>query len=424
MDVLKLEYNSTYISINLIDELDYVIGGYGKPNVIFIYSLNAFLEAFIFNSKFYISDQEAKHIQVVSNSMFPNGRPILKMLAEMQGLMAIGGIGNEIGKVVSIEKFDDQNPTSYQERIIHFINHGMPTDDIRQKYLVLPSLSDEIYKISYLNIGRVDGGFIAVESDSSPQKFYDKLCSVTKSTNIQATLPFYSYQFQIEEVQSRGISREIISKLSESFQNKQEKIERYFGYSNQTIPPLVSILLSQCKIINEIPNKMIQLREDFSGLRDAVVKYEKRIEEAETIKDQIDAVDEIDEFWKIFNKKYSGDTRLLYKFWELAEAPDYAKSINDVIDSKEAAKIIDDLNWGKVAGKSVKKAVDWYKEKKVINRFKGVTDIWNLFGKNPSLVKQIAQFESIFGLEIVEKDLIALNERINRIKLNSKKANY
>ncbi|GGD14891.1 hypothetical protein GCM10011368_16040 [Hyunsoonleella pacifica] len=42
MNNVNLEYNSTYISINLLDELDYVIGEYGKPNSIFIYSLNAF----------------------------------------------------------------------------------------------------------------------------------------------------------------------------------------------------------------------------------------------------------------------------------------------------------------------------------------------------------------------------------------------
>ncbi len=65
MKDLSPDYNSTYISINLIDELDYVVGGYGQSNAVFIYSLNAFLEAFIFNNHFYVSGQEASHFQIV-----------------------------------------------------------------------------------------------------------------------------------------------------------------------------------------------------------------------------------------------------------------------------------------------------------------------------------------------------------------------
>ncbi|MDN3594337.1 hypothetical protein [Zunongwangia endophytica] len=146
MTNINLNYNSTYISINLIDELDYVIGGYGKPNAIFIYSLNTFLEAFILNSSFYLSSQEFKHLQIVSKAIFPNGRPILELLSKTQKLSAIGGIGNEIGQVVALGSFDPENPKSYQERIKDFIENGLHAKETREKYLILTFVDKEIKK--------------------------------------------------------------------------------------------------------------------------------------------------------------------------------------------------------------------------------------------------------------------------------------
>jgi len=421
MKDLNLEYNSTYISINLLDELDYFLGGYGKPNAIFIYSLNAFLEAYILNSKFYISGQEAKHFQIVSKAMFPDGRPVLELLAKSKSLMAIGGIGNEIGQVVSLGKFDPKNPTNYQERIEHYINNGLKTEDARNKYLILPSLNDQIKDFKYLSIGRVDDGYIATESSNAPDKFYKKLCDVTKYSNVQATLPFYSYQFQISEIQSRGISREIITQLTDSFKNKQKLVDQYFGNTHQTIPPLVTILLSQCNSISDMPDKMYQLRKDFTELRLSVVNYEKRINEADNIKEQLDAIDELNEFWKVFNNKYSEDKRLLYQFWEVAEESNYEKSIDNAIDTGDVSEIIEDLNVGKVAGKGAKKIFEWYKERKVINRFRGVTDIWKLFENAPNMKKHLSEFERVFGVKIDESELIALNKRLEQIKLHTTK---
>lgn len=420
MNDLNLEYNSTYISINLLDELDYVLGEYGKPNAIFIYSLNTFLEAYILNSKFYISGQEAKHFQIVSKAMFPDGRPILELLAKSKNLMAIGGIGNDIGQVVSLGKFDPKNPTSYQERIQDYINNGLKTEETRNKYLILPSMIDEIKDFKYLSIGRVEDGYVATESSNAPDKFYKKLCEATKYSNVQATLPFYSYQFQISDLQSRGIGREIITQLTDSFKNKQKQIDQYFGNKHQTIPPLVTILLSQCNNISDIPDKMYQLREDFSKLRLSVVNYEKRINEAHNIKEQLNAIDELNEFWQVFNKKYSEDKRLLYQFWEVAQESNYETSIDNAIDRGNTSEIIEDLNVGKIAGKGAKKMFEWYKERKVINRFRGVTDIWNLFENAPNVKKHLSEFERIFGVKINENELKTLNKRLEQIKTTHK----
>lgn len=413
---MNLNYNSSYISLNLIDELDYVIGGYGKPNSIFIYSLNTFLEAFITNSTFYLSVQEFKHLQIVSKSMFPNGRPILELLSKTKKLQVIGGIGNSIGQVVSIEKFNPENPTSYQERIKNFIENGHDTKEIREKYLIIPKIESDNIELPYLNIGKVEDGFVATVHKNKPQRFFTKLLEVTNQTNIQAALPFYSFQYQIEECNSRGIGKEIITNLTTSFNEKHDKLNQYFGYKTQIIPPLITILLTQCKSITDIPNRMLQLRDDFTELRTSIINYEKRINEATSIKDQIEAIDELDEFWKVLTKKYSDNKRILYNFWEVAQESEYEKSIDNAVDNETTSEMLEDINVGKVAGKGVKKVYSWYKERKIINRFKGVTDIWKLFESSPNLKEHIPLFEKLFEVKVNKDELIRINSKLNTIK--------
>lgn len=416
-DLLKIDYNSTYVSSNLIDELDYVIGGYGKPNSVFIYSLNTFLEAFILNSSFYISSQELMHIQVISRSIFPNGRPILELLSKTKSLMVVDGIGNTLAQVVSIIKCDVNNPTTYQQRVQDFINNGFETAEARKEYLLIPNVDDEITKLKYLSIGKIEDAFLATVSHNSPQEFYKKLNTVAKETNIQASLPFYTYKYQIEEIQNRGIGKELITKISDCFQKRQNKLNQYFGYTNQNLPPLVTILLKQCNNISEIPSKMLQLREDFTKLRISIENYEKRISEADNIKEQLDAIDELNEFWTVFNKKYSDNQRLLYQFWEVAEGSEYEGSVDKAIDTGNASEMI------KVIGKSAKLIFDWYRERKIVNRFRGVTDIWNLFEKSPNLRKQLSEYERLFNTNVDSLELEKLNKKISQIKLRCSKLN-
>ena len=412
MENFRLDYNSTYISLNLLDELDFVVGGYGKPNAIFLYSLNAFIEAYVLNSCFYISGQEARHASLVSKYMFPNGRPIIELLSNTKSLKQVDGIGNDIAVVIGLGQADMSNPNSYQERIKNYLEGGFDIDSVRNKYLIIPSLNEDVDEINYLNIGKVDDGFVATESKNLPHKFYSKLCERSKNSNVQAVLPFYSLSQHLANIKGRGISRDIITKISSTFQNKQNEIDGYFGKVNQSIPPLVNILLSQCNGIHDIPSKLLQLRLDFSNLRSSVEEYEKKINEAKNIKDQIDAIDELKEFWKVLEKKYSKDSRLWYQFWEVVDESDYDKAIDNAIDTGSEQNLINDLNMGKILGKGAIKAVNWYKERRILNKFQGVTDLWNLFNTSPNVNDHLKNFEKVFDTKIDHKDISLLNQKI------------
>lgn len=408
MERLKLDYNSTYISINLIDELDYIIGEYGKPNVVFLYTLNSFIESFILNSTFYISEQEIKHSNIVSKTIFPNGRPILEMLSKTKSMKIISGIGNSIGQVISISKTDTNK--SYQQYIQEYINNENSIPNAKEKYLKIASLDGEIKNISFLNIGKIDDGFIGVESTNTPENFFQKINEITLSSNVQAVLPFYSYEYQLREIPKRGIGKEIISKLTENFNAKHLEINSFLGFKNQQIPPLVTILLGQCNTIEELPAKLFQLREDFTSLRQSIKNYEKRIEESNTLKEQFEAIKEINSFWEVFNKKYTTTNRLLYNFWEIAESSEYEKSIDDSLQGESISKIIEDFNIGKVVGKTTKKAIEYIKERRVINRFRGVSNLYNLFENAPNIKNHVKNYERVFGISLSNNELMKLKE--------------
>ena len=412
MNNINIDYNSTYISSNLIDELDYTIGEYGKPNVTFIYSLNAFIEAFVLNSNFYLTDKEFKHISLLSKSIFPNGRPILELLSKNKKVSIISGIGNNIGQVTGIIKTDLSNPITYQEKINKFINEGLNTEIAREKYLKISSLNNENLNLKYLSIGKVEDGLIALESSDTPEQFYNSFLAATTDSNLQAALPFYSYDFQVTNLKNKGISKEIIGRITNAFHNKQEELYNYFGLSNQKIPPLVNILLSQCNSISDVPNKLLQLDKDFTELRSSTIIYETRLNQSKTIKEQLEAIDDYNKFWEVFNRKYNSSSRLLFNFWEVSDNMETEKAVDKAIDNSDISNIVEDLNLGKLIGKSSKKLIDYYKEKKILKRFRGVTDIWNLYNSSPNIKNNIKNFEKVFDVKLDPNDLKSIQQKL------------
>lgn len=411
MEKFKLDYNSTYISSNLIDELDFVIGEYGRPNITFIYTLNAFLESYILNSTFYLSEQEFKHLQLLSKSIFPNGRPILEILSKNKSFKIITGIGNNIGTVVGILKTDLSNPISYQEKINEFLKNGLETEVAREKYLKISDLSSKKISLKFLSIGKVEDGIIALESENTPEKFFNDITKITYDSNVQSVLPYYSYNQQIIDNKQRVISNQIIKNLTSLFDSKQDGIRKHYGLIDQKIPPLVNILLNQCNTIEEIPQKIIELDHDFTDLRNSIIEYEKKLDEAKTIKEQIDAINDYNKFWNVFTKKYTDSKRFLFNFWELSDESDLEKSIDNAIDDESINNILEDLNIGKLVGKSAKKIIDYYKEKRIIKRFRGITDLWNLFNNSPNIKENIKNYERIFKVKIDSSELKQLQNK-------------
>ena len=69
---IDIKSNTAYYNFELLRELDYVIGGYGKASQEFIFNFNNFVESFILNEHFLLSNQEWNHNFLTSKATFPN----------------------------------------------------------------------------------------------------------------------------------------------------------------------------------------------------------------------------------------------------------------------------------------------------------------------------------------------------------------
>jgi hypothetical protein len=103
---ITIENNTCIISSNLLDELDYVIGGYGQPTVEFIFNFNAFVEAYILSSNFIFTHREIKHINITRSVLFPNGRPIFDLIAKSKNVSIFSGFGDNIMQCVYVDKVE------------------------------------------------------------------------------------------------------------------------------------------------------------------------------------------------------------------------------------------------------------------------------------------------------------------------------
>lgn len=86
-DKITVNNNACIVSSILLDELDYVVGGYGQPTVEFIFNFNAFLEAFILSSNFIMFQQDLEHVQITRKVLFPQGRPVFDLMLNQNRLM-------------------------------------------------------------------------------------------------------------------------------------------------------------------------------------------------------------------------------------------------------------------------------------------------------------------------------------------------
>lgn len=411
----KFPYNTAYLNFNLLDELDYVIGGYGKPNQSFIFSLNSFIESYVLNEFFFFSVLEWRHFMITNKSILTNGRPIYGILFDKGDTIGFQDWSIYLkGSRILYTKPVLEHIYEGQECIDEF--QKTASKEIKEKYFRPSSFLEFDEKYSYLsnnfgfNIKPKDQYFIH-EIEMTPKELLQGLYNQTSDNNYQVALPFNGIKAELAFNNALLPSIQSFKILSEFHNQKIEDLTAYTGCKKIPIPPLVPILLSQCKSLEDIPTKLKQLRQDFTELRNSFTQLEKKIDASETIKEQMDAVDGIQDFWKAFSKKYdSGNSRLLHHFWDLKKVSGVEKATEKVVDSGGVEGFLSNLNAVAVAGKIAGKAYSFFNDKKSLNRFKGMTNLWDLFQKSPTLEKQAKDYERIFKVKIDITELEKLSK--------------
>nr|WP_299488457.1 hypothetical protein [uncultured Allomuricauda sp.] len=406
MSDIEKPYNVAYLNFSIIDELDYVIGGYGKPKQEFIFSLNSFIESYVLNETFHFSVLEWYHFTNTNKNTFKNGRPIYNILFNKgDKIIFRDWLGPFYGKCVFCEPFIEGKDES-QFHIDNFQKNS--SEEIKSKYFKPIIFLEPDEKFPYLwrnfgfNILPKEPNYLIIAIGRSQKEMLQGLYNENSDINCHSCMPYSGMKAQKEVNTSLLPSNQSYKILSEFHNQKIETLTKYTGYKKTPIPPLVSIVLSQCNELSDIPVKLRQLREDFTDLRNSFSELEKRIDEADNIKSQIEAIDEIRDFWNSFSKKYNKkSSRILHHFWDIKKASGVDGALEKVVDNQDAAEdFLSNLNYVSLAGKLTSKAYSFFKDKKSLNRFQGIIDLWDLSQNTPALKQQAKDYERLFKVKI------------------------
>lgn len=420
---LTIDHNTCILSSNLLDELDYVIGGYGDPTIEFIFNFNAFVEAYVLSSNFIVPHHEIEHMSITNGVLFPNGRPVLDLISKSKRLSSVGGFGNKIMQCV----FVDRVHTSNQEAAATAVETFCKRDEKRIKdNFILSDFAKNIDKVKTYSLGFAGkdqpefgskNQVLIGETTNSPFEIVETFFNTITNFNVQAALPVFTYQQQFTELGKKAISKEIYKTICDLQGQTVEDAENYLGSELQTIPPLVSIVLSKAKNRDDIPQVLKEIRDDFTDFRSCCETFEKQLNEAETIKVQVEAIKEYKKFWATLVKKYSDkNSRIMFRFLDIAKESNYENSLDNLIDGQSAEDIFKDLNMGKVAGKAGILAWDKIKEKRILNKFKGVVNLWSILENSPTVDKQINDIERVFGSPLDRQRILVAKRQLEKIK--------
>lgn len=389
---VNTELNSSLTVVNLLDELDWVIGGYGKPTAQFMYSLNTFVESYVLNDYIYLPVADIMHIRY-TQPFYPNGRPILETMADSrvlkgteEGLSPVDS--KDVGRVISVfftagskklESGEKPAPPNYEEW------YDAYSRNVDRKYVseLLPSFP--IGKIPrtiplLLHYSKDDMATHAILIfQRKVERTLNSILSSSLASRFHPALPLYAVKPQIKLYGYLPASVDLYRRLADIHHVKLEDILKHLGYSELPVPPLTSILLSRCRDRDDLPVQLKKLRYEFESLREAGRLHEQRLEKASTLREQFEAIEEFNEFWCIFSNKLNRKSaRIIYRLWDIFKEPDPTKWFT----------------------KSIDLLVEFAREQFILNRYKGLLDIWNLAKETKAAQNQLTDIERIFGSPI------------------------
>ena len=397
----SIAYNGAYISMNLLDELDFYLGGYGKPNFEFLFSLNTFVETFIGSSSFYTSLNELNHLNLTTTALFPNGRPILNMLVREGGLKFVNGVLDKEGEEIYSSNSYNKTRKELQEDFVK--EYGKR---IQQEYFLKSDVTNMVVKIPLITAKIANEQYLISQVQSSSEELVSNVLGVSRISSLQTTLPIYLYDEQITSLTKTPYSIKALDEIAKFHEANVHDLVRSLSYRSLPIPPFANILLGQVTSVAEIPKKLTQLRADYQDLRTKFVEFEKEVAGESTLKSQLNAFDRFEEFLKTFNRKHIGErSKIFYGALGVTKDVNIENSADTLLDGSGLADSFKDLNLGKLGGNILTKGYKMYKDRRIINRFKGLTNIWELFLDGKGIDQQIKHVERLFDVQFSSSDI-------------------
>lgn len=226
-----LKPNTAYYNFRLLQELDYVIGGYGQANQEFIFNFNNFVESFVLNENFLLSNQEWKHHFLTAKAIFSNGKPISELVITHENGMQIVGFPfyMEMGKVLYAEDVPLSIDLKYESKL-HVDFQNKNKEYLTQKYFQPKKFSGFESKYPFLMSDYSTSSnpdlkrFVIFETTTTPKKLLSGLNNTLPNSNFQTTVSLTEFKAQLEINKGLGISKATISALKKLHDIKIEEL--------------------------------------------------------------------------------------------------------------------------------------------------------------------------------------------------------
>lgn len=379
--------NCSLTLANLLDEVDGVVGGHRAPTPQFLHSFNTFVESCVLTDALYVPLLDAEHLSLAAPA-FPGGRPVTGMLIRDKLLRAIGegpdALRGGTGKVIhAFSVAEGKTPETDRRWFREY------TRDIRERGCLdlFPSYgigaAPRTTPLLVVCGGRAAGNYAVAMADRDVSRCIQLVLSFSSGSRLHPALPLYAAKAQAGFFPGEVPSVDLYARIADIHRVKVEELLKFTGYRQVPIPPLASILLSRCRGREDIPDQIRMLRAEFQGLRDAGRSHQEQLEAASSLDEQFRVMEEFNEFWEAFARKTKHKTtRLIYRIW-------------DVIKEGDPWKIVT---------KSVDRLAAWDQDRAILNRYKGLMDIWRLTRNIPPVQRQLLDVERVFGSAIAEND--------------------
>ena len=379
--------NSAIALANLFDELDWTIGGYGLPSPHFIYSFNAFVESFVLNEHIIIPMHDYTHISL-SKPLFKRGRPVIDAIVSRGLLHAVQEgpehLRNDIGRIIYVFEASSSHSLTkdsfkaYAEstQAVSLIE-CIPNYDLS----VLPN-STPLLTLGCGGTPKENEQHFVVLMQRDLAKFTESLIGFANKTPLHPLFPVYALRAQMSAFKRDTHSFEIYKRVADVHKVSVERISKCLGLKQIGIPPLTSILLSRCKSRENVIDQLVKMRDEFSNLRTICSEHERNIRVAKTLRDQVEIIEEFDEYWAALERRKTRQKqRLIYRAW------DVLKSGSPI---QWGTKIIDEFK-------------DWDVDRVMLNKYKSLMDIFEHARNSKPIQKQLLAIERMFKCNLSDQ---------------------
>lgn len=149
-------------------------------------------------------------------------------------------------------------------------------------------------------------------------------------------IPFISPDWVSAVIDSKrvtNISLDLYNRMEEYYRTYFEKISEYLGPTYVRIPTLLSLVLQECRSIEEIPLVTAQLKDRFADFVLNTTMLEIQLRTASTIYEQIQIFKEIEDCYNTIVKKYNTNKkRIQNRVLDIAQNLDVKTMITNGIE--------------------------------------------------------------------------------------------